>query len=145
MTAAAARYNTVSGMGGVSPLHGKKSMFGFGPAYNRAGRLPGDVYQASNGRWMKVLPTGATQFISGKSGAVKWAKFGQFAGKASPWAALGGMGLQMAAGAVGEDTGAGRVMNVAGGALGWAGTGAMLGSVIPGIGTAAGAIVGGVS
>jgi len=147
MTAAAQRYNAASmmgGMGGASAMAGKKAFGFFGPTYNSAGRLPGQTFQNARGQWMQVTATGATTFLGKNSMAANMGRFGNFMGKASPYAALGGMALQMGASVVGEETGAGRTMNVAGSALGWAGTGAMLGSVVPGIGTATGAIIGGV-
>lgn len=54
-----------------------------------------------------------------------------------------GFGLGLGADYVGTDTGAGAAMDVAGSTLGYASTGAMLGSFIPGIGTAVGGIAGG--
>lgn len=165
MTAAASRYNAVSGMGGMGYANGRYGPFGMmGPAtnmrmmqmmgYGRNSRLgvnaAGRFYNTQTGRlisnavgerYMMATYGRGTGFLGAGSNMMK---FGRFAGKAAPWAALAGMGLEMGASAVGEDTGAGRAMSVAGGALGWAGTGAMLGSIIPGVGTAAGAIVGGV-
>ena len=75
----------------------------------------------------------------------KLAKFGKFAGKASPYALLGGLALDYGAEKASEagnknlSTG----LSVTSGVLSGAGTGAMIGSVIPGIGTAIGAGVGG--
>lgn len=54
-----------------------------------------------------------------------------------------GFGLGLGADYVGTDTGAGAALDVAGSTLGYASTGAMLGSFIPGIGTAVGGIAGG--
>lgn len=144
MTAAAQRYNAAA-IGGMAGGASRGRAFGiFGAPLNSAGRAPGQVFQNARGQWMQVTSTGATTFLAKNSMAATMGRFGNFMGKASPYAVLGGIGLQMGASAVGEDTTAGRAMNVAGGALGWAGTGAMLGSVVPGIGTATGAIIGGV-
>lgn len=66
------------------------------------------------------------------------------AGKGAPFAMIGGMALDYGAESVGRDTTAGKVMGIAGSTLSWAGTGAMIGSIIPGLGTAAGAAVGAV-
>lgn len=68
-----------------------------------------------------------------------------FIGKASPYAMVGGMGLSALGSSMGEDSKVGKGLDVAGSALGMAGTGAMIGSMIaPGIGTTVGAVVGGV-
>lgn len=169
MTAAASRYNAVAGMGGMMGgmgyANGRYGPFGMmGPAtnmrmmqmmgYGRNSRLgvnaAGRWYNKQTGRL--VSNAVAERYMAATYGrgagllgaGSKMMKFGRFAGNASPYAMLGGMALQMGASAVGEETGLGRGMNVAGSALGWAGTGAMLGSVVPGIGTAAGAIIGGV-
>lgn len=112
---------------------------------SRAGMAPGSIYRNQRGTWAQVLPTGGHRFLRSNSRAVMMHRASNFIGKASPWAAIGGAALQMGAGAVGEDTGAGRTMNVAGQAIGMAGTGAMIGSmVVPGIGTVVGGIVGAV-
>lgn len=80
---------------------------------------------------------GKYQKIQGRiATANKWA------GRGSVPAMLGGMALDYGAEAVGRDTTAGQVMGVAGSTLSMAGTGAMIGSIFPGIGTAAGAIAG---
>ena len=72
-------------------------------------------------------------------------KFGKFmGGYGGIGAMVGGVALDAGADYVGRDTTAGKVMGVAGSTLSWAGTGAMIGSIIPGIGTAAGAAVGAV-
>lgn len=65
------------------------------------------------------------------------------AGKGGLAGWLASMGLDYAADAFGRDTTAGSVAESGSSIAGWAGTGAMLGSVVPGIGTAAGAITGG--
>lgn len=57
---------------------------------------------------------------------------------------IGGMGLSAAADQFDEGSAANRGLDLAGSALSGAGTGAMIGSVIPGVGTAVGALVGGV-
>lgn len=148
MTAAAQRYAAAANMG-IAGAVGAAGRYSYskgigaqfmGPAIWNAKRK-----QWTSNNWGISKDAALSQRYMQRYGAgARFAHLSNKIGNVAPWAALGGMGLQMAAGAVGEDTGAGRVMNVAGGALGWAGTGAMLGSVIPGIGTAAGAIVGGV-
>ena len=59
--------------------------------------------------------------------------------------AVAGMGLDLLAHALGTETVGGASADVASSAAGWAGTGALLGSVIPGLGTAVGGAVGGVA
>lgn len=72
-------------------------------------------------------------------------RVGGFMGKASIPAMLGGIALgSLSDSAGGNTTGLGVGLGVAGDTLSWAGTGAMIGSLIPGIGTAIGGIVGGV-
>lgn len=72
-------------------------------------------------------------------------KIGNFLGKASLPAMLGGIALgSLADSAGGNKTGTGVGLGVAGDTLSGIGTGAMIGSIIPGIGTAIGGIVGGV-
>jgi TP901 family phage tail tape measure protein len=169
MTAAAQRYAAASGMAGMAGMGGyaagRYGMMGMmGPAtnmrmmqmmgYGAASRLgvnaAGRYFNKSTGRLVSnAVGERYTAMTYGRGGGMlggtsAMTKFGRFAGNASPYAMIGGMALQMGSSAVGEETGLGRTMNVAGGALGWAGTGAMLGSVVPGIGTAVGAIVGGV-
>lgn len=166
MTAAAQRYAAASGaasMGGyASGRYGMMGMMGPGTnmkmmqmmGYGAASKLgvnaAGRYFNKSTGRLVSNavgerymgMTYGRGGGMLGGTSAIT--KFGRFAGNASPYAMIGGMALQMGSSAVGEETGLGRTMNVAGGALGWAGTGAMIGSVVPGIGTAVGAIVGGV-
>lgn len=70
-------------------------------------------------------------------------KFGKFMwGYGGIGAVVGGIALDQGAEYVGRDTTAGQVMGIGASTLSWAGTGAMIGSIIPGIGTAAGAVVG---
>lgn len=56
---------------------------------------------------------------------------------------LVGIGADFAADALGRDTTAGKSADVLGTAAGWAGTGALLGSIVPGLGTTVGAVLGG--
>lgn len=170
MTAAAQRYNAVAGMGGAMGGMGGYAAGRYGPmgmmgpatnmrmmqmmGYGRNSRLgvnaAGRYYNKANGRLIsnavgeRYMAATYGRGVGLMGAGSNLAKFGKFAGRASPYAMIGGMALQMGSSAVGEETGLGRGMNVAGSALGWAGTGAMLGSVVPGIGTAAGAIIGGV-
>lgn len=161
---ATASSQTVSGYNSMTSAAQRYKMAATGAAATGVGRMGGwlsgmgvgrAVYQGKGGtKWVKNKQGGTvrvpnntpTGWSIGKSGATMagLGKFGKFAGKASPWAMLGGIGLQAGAQAVGADTGLGKTMSVAGSTLSWAGTGAMLGSVIPGIGTAVGAVVGGV-
>lgn len=67
-----------------------------------------------------------------------------FLGKASPWAMIGGMGLSALGNEMGPDSTAGKGLSIAGNALGMAGTGAMIGSMVGPLGTTIGAVVGGV-
>lgn len=76
--------------------------------------------------------------------AGKLSQLGGVLGKASPYAAIGGLALTAGAGAMEEGSGGQKAMELGASALSGAGTGAMLGSVIPGVGTAVGAVVGGV-
>lgn len=166
MTAAAQRYAAASGaasmggyaagrygmMGMMGPGTNMKmmQMMGYGAASKLGVNAAGRYFNKSTGRLVSNAVgeryMGMTYGRGGGmlGGTSAMTKFGRFAGNASPYAMIGGMALQMGSSAVGEETGLGRTMNVAGGALGWAGTGAMLGSVVPVIGTAVGAIVGGV-
>jgi hypothetical protein len=57
--------------------------------------------------------------------------------------AIGGVAADIAAGAIGRESGAGKAVGTAGSALTGAGTGAMIGSIVPGVGTVIGAGVGG--
>ena len=88
--------------------------------------------------------------MAGKGLSGKMGKFGtKMAGKGM------GAGLALGAGSMGldmwrdnirdRDSGAGKAMGIGSSALAGAGTGAMIGSIIPGIGTAAGAVVGGLA
>lgn len=158
MTGAANRYATAAGragmMGGGGVMGG---MFGFGGTRGRAGKWAAKrgfgsyTGVASNGAHYSTHG-GGTNFISPGSKPQGWSmgagsalgKANNFAGKASLPAMLAGMGLQMGAGAAGHDTSLGKGLGIAGDTVGWAGTGAMLGSVVPGIGTALGGILGGV-
>lgn len=154
MTAAASRYAAAAGMGnmagagGMAGGMGRRSRMGRWLARRGVGRYTGT---ASNGATYMMGRGGRSTFVPRGSSPMGWSmmgnglgKVGNFLGKASPWAMLGGMGLQMGSQAVGADTGLGKGLGVAGDTLGWAGTGAMLGSIVPGIGTAVGGIVGGV-
>ena len=77
--------------------------------------------------------------------AGKLSQLGGVLGKASPYAAIGGLALTAGAGMMKEGSGGQKAMELGGSALSGAGTGAMLGSMImPGVGTAVGAVVGGV-
>lgn len=59
---------------------------------------------------------------------------------------VAGMGMDAWRGSLDDqDSGFGKGLGVASNAAGWAGTGAMIGSIIPGIGTLAGGIIGGVA
>lgn len=136
MTQAARNYNNTAAAGKGS-IGG---MLGFG-----GGARPGTVMQNSKGQWVQVMPGGMHRFLPKGSSKVGMAKFGRFMGKAAPWATMAGMGLTMAGDSMGADNETGRILSSAGNAIGFAGTGAMVGSMIaPGIGTAIGAIVGGV-
>lgn len=144
MTSAAGRFAAVSGVGMAA---GGK----YGAMAARAG-IGNFVGTASNGAKYKLGRGGTSTFVS-RNTPTGWSlgrqtKFGNFMGKASPWAMLGGMGLSMAGESMvdegGEKTGWGKGLSVAGDAIGWAGTGAMLGSIVPGLGTTIGAVVGGV-
>lgn len=85
----------------------------------------------------------ATRAVTG-SGAYKGlGKFGnKFGGMGMMSAALGGTAISMGGDAIGGD--AGKYISMGGNALGMAGTGAMIGSIFGPVGTAVGAIVGGV-
>lgn len=59
---------------------------------------------------------------------------------------IAGLGLDVGRGMMDDpDSDTGKALGVGSTAAGWAGTGAMIGSVIPGLGTAAGAIIGGIA
>ncbi|MAO08026.1 MAG: phage tail tape measure protein [Alteromonas sp.] len=145
MTAAANRYKASSGswFGGVM-MGQNTGRFGKWAARNGMG-----THVSLNSKGRQINST-TGKFIKTNSAPMGWSigagttlgKWGSAIGKASPWAMLAGMGLSMGGNAVGGDLG--KYMGMGGNAIGWAGTGAMLGSVVPGIGTAAGAIVGGV-
>lgn len=160
-TAAANRYAAAAGragMGGmVGGLMGGASSGGpIGRAMTGAGMWLGNrgigrstvgtnahgvPYNRATGRFVpRGTPSGWS--MGGAGGAV--GRFGRMAGRMSLPAMLAGMGLEYGSQAVGADTTAGKTMGVAGDTIGWAGTGAMLGSIIPGVGTAVGAVVGGI-
>jgi TP901 family phage tail tape measure protein len=161
MTAAANRYNFAMRSGGIlgtgigaglinrmSMLGSPQSMKGVNNPAVYMGRN-GQYYSQSTGsripkevgeRWASIY--GSSIRNEARFGGL--ARAGNMVGKYAPWAAIAGMGLQLGSEAVGPESGAGRAMGVAGSTIGWAGTGAMLGSVVPGVGTLAGAIVGGV-
>lgn len=146
MTQAANRYKLAAGGAGVGGIGG---MFGAGGAgwNGGAGMITtpaGKVYQNAKGRWVQVMPTGAHRFLSNGSSAVKWAKASNMIGKASPYAMVGGLALSAGQAMAGEDSKAGRAMGVGSTMLGGASMGAMLGSVVPGVGNVVGAIIGGV-
>lgn len=166
MTAAAQRYAAASGaasmggyaagrygmMGMMGPGTNMKmmQMMGYGAASKLGVNAAGRYFNKSTGRLVSNAVgeryMGMTYGRGGGmlGGTSAMTKFGRFAGNASPYAMIGGMALQMGASAVGEDTNAGKAMNYTGSALGMAGTGAMIGSMIaPGIGTAVGAVIGG--
>lgn len=132
MTAAANRYGAASARASMA-----------GSAFR-----PGQVYRNQRGTWTQVMPTGGHRFLKSGSGAARMARAGKFLGRASVPAMLGGLALSSLGEMDRDDKGnygtLGKTASIAGDTLGWAGTGAMIGSVVPGIGTVAGAIVGGV-
>lgn len=71
-------------------------------------------------------------------------RFGNFAGKAAPYAMLGGMALTGAASFADEGSTTQKWLNGAGSTLSMAGTGAMIGSLFSPVGTIVGGVVGGV-
>lgn len=146
---------------GIEKIPGIKEILRFGMPI--AAVLTGGLLLRSLTKGTYINPTiirdadsiggiGKSQFAGGSFSAGKTllaegklAKFGRFAGKASPYAMIGGLALDYGAekakeaGKEGLATG----LSTAGGALSGAATGAMLGSIIPGVGTAIGAIAGG--
>lgn len=135
MTASANAYAGAAGRA----KGGMMGMIGFGGGAGGAGT----VMKNSQGKWVQVMPGGMHRYLPKGSGKVAMHKANQFAGKASPWAMLGGMAISSAGDSMGDTTG-GKIMSGAGDAIAMAGTGAMIGSMIPVIGTAAGALVGGI-
>lgn len=105
-------------------------------AQNRLAMVAGPMGQAS----MIGLNSGLGGRLAGGLGRI-----GGFMGKFSMPAMLGGIALgSLADSAGGNKTKTGVGLGVAGDTLSGIGTGAMIGSIIPGIGTAVGGIVGGV-
>lgn len=109
---------------------------------------PGYIGSYKSGQNYQVGPGGGYIPLPGPGGRAqaynKFGKFSNFMGKYGMWGAIGGLGLGMASEGVGSETGLGKALGVSGDVLGYAGTGAMLGSIIPGIGTAVGGIIGAV-
>lgn len=130
MTAAATAYSAVVSrlrmMGTASSGVGSIGQFKSGQSYQIG---PGGGY----------IPLAAGSYKPGLS------RGNAFMGRAMVPMMVGGMLLNAGSEAAGGNaTGAGRAMGVAGDTLSFAGTGAMLGSVIPGVGTLVGGIVGGI-
>lgn len=153
MTAAAQRYAAAASTGTVAGT----ALTGIRAANNRyayagaigAGAMGPAIWNASRKRWTSnnwAISNDAAlsqRWMQRYGNQARLANIGNMVGKAAPWATIGGLGLQMGASAVGEDTDTGKVLNYAGGALSMAGTGAMIGSMVaPGIGTAVGGIIG---
>lgn len=157
-TNAANRYATAAGRASGMGMAGGMGMGMFsGMSTGTRGKAGRWLARKGVGSYTDMAKNGALYTLAGKTStfakkgtAAGWTmggmgKFGKYAGKLSLPAMLAGMGLELASdSAGGNKTGLGKGLGVAGDTLGWAGTGAMLGSVIPGIGTGIGAIIGGV-
>lgn len=148
MTAAATRYSMAARGGAAASGMGMMGLLGFGgkAKWNpKSGR-----YHRNGGGRGGFVSAAAAQRYYGMSrrgtgvgmGRTVMGRIGNIAGKGSMIGMLGGLGLSMAGDAVGGE--AGKYMSMGGNALGWAGTGAMVGSLVGPIGTATGAIVGGI-
>lgn len=152
MSAAARGYAASSGMAGFMGFGGGR--YGKGMAKRGFGSWSGMTaagaqYVIGKGGRSRFVPKGSAPMGWSMGSAGKWAKYGKYAGRGSVPAMIAGMGLSALSDysrnpETGEKTGWGKGFDVAGQTLSWAGTGAMLGSIIPGVGTAVGAIVGGV-
>lgn len=145
LTAAATRYNAAATGASVAATGGiarKMAMMGIGSYSAMTAR--GSQYVIGAGGRSKFVPKGSMPQGWSIGAGSRLAGINNFMGRASLPAMLAGMGLNMASNAVGSDTVTGKGLGVLGDTVGWAGTGAMLGSIIPGIGTAVGGILGGV-
>lgn len=110
------------------------------PGANGVGR----VGQYSHGGYYQVGPGGG--YIPLTKGSYKpgLAKWNNLIGKGALPASMLGMLMSMGGESMGKSSGMGSALSIGGDTLGYAGTGAMIGSIIPGIGTTVGAIIGGV-
>jgi TP901 family phage tail tape measure protein len=105
----------------------------------------GSIGQFRSGQYYQVGPGGGYIPLARGSYKPGLAKGNAFMGKAMLPMMLGGMLLNAGSEAAGGNaTSSGRAMGVAGDTLGFAGTGALVGSIIPGVGTLVGGIVGGI-
>lgn len=145
MTSAAQRYATTAaraGIGGAANRLGYANSMGAG-SMGRATWNAGTKQWTSNNWGISQNAALSQRWMQRYGAQAKMAQMSSRIGSAAPWAMIGGLGLQMGASAVGEDSNGGKAMNYMGGALGMAGTGAMLGSMAgPGVGTAVGAVIG---
>lgn len=149
LTAAASVYNTTAARSGMMGMMGMAGGGGLGRRAAAAGMgsysamtARGSQYVIGSGGRSRFVPRGSMPLGWSVGAGGRMAGIGRMVGRGALPAMLGGMALNMGGDAVGGDLGKG--MGIAGDTLGWAGTGAMLGSVIPGIGTLAGGIIGGV-
>jgi len=128
------------GLGGILPLGRRNTVAAGGP-----GKSSGKIIQKTDSRGRKYKVDTATgrrvPMSTPTSSRFKMPGLGKLGG------GLGGIvasvGLDYAADALGRDTTAGASADIASQTLGLAGTGALIGSVIPGVGTAIGAGIGG--
>lgn len=100
----------------------------------------GSVGRYKHGGYYQIGPGGGYIPLSKGSGKIRMAQASNFLGRWGGPMALGGMALS---GMTNNDTAMGATGGVIGDGLMWAGTGAMLGSIIPGVGTLVGGVVGG--
>lgn len=156
MTGAANRYSAAASKAGMGSMLMAGGSSG-GPVGRGMGKAGAWLAGMGVGSYTKTTKGGQPYSMRGGRSTFKprgtktgWSlgsagKYGKMAGRLSLPAMLAGMGLEMASSSVGgNSTAAGKGLGIAGDTLGWAGTGAMLGSIIPGVGNAVGALVGGI-
>lgn len=127
---AAGRYKYARGMGAHN----------MGPAVWNAKRK-----QWTTNNWGISRDAALSQrYLQRYGSGARLANINNLVGRATPIGMMAGLGLSVGQSLAPEGSGAGRAMGVGATVLGGASTGAMLGSVVPGVGNVVGAIVGGV-